>query len=180
MIRLSAVGMSELRPIRESDLKPFVLPDDDDPIAAVTTTQRPAAGQSLVGSLDRLAKIQCEFTACLMELMEIVIVQSSGGHPVAVAERSTMQTAPVRGFSDLLLSTPWDCITTGELGLPPGCVKVLTEANVITVDALAKCITENRLTQLPKIGKAKAAVIVETFRAFERAEEAFRRKEHEA
>jgi len=179
VIRLSAVGMSELRPIRESDLKPFVLPDDDEPVAAATTTRRPAAGQSLVSSLDRLAKIQCEFTACLMELMELVIVQSLGGHPVAVVEQSVTQAAPARAFSDLLLSTPWDCIMTSELGLPPGCVKVLIEANVITVDALAKCIVENRLTQLPKIGKAKAAVIVETFRAFERAEEAFRRKEYE-
>jgi hypothetical protein len=172
-IRLSAVGVSEVKPADESASVPFDLAGDDEapfdgglPIvanaASLPATAMPAVGPGLLDALRQWAEMQRRS----FELLEKAFATVPAGFSIA-----TSTSVKTTAFPQELLSKPWDNIQIGDVkfGMPPGCVKLLTDAGLVSVAGLANCINANELTKLPRVGKAKAAVIAETFRAFERA-----------
>ncbi len=158
-IRLSAKGVSELKPVNEADLAPFDLAVDECSLGPMDDVSAlPLLGGSRLAILGDFAKGM----AALFTRLE----RSLSG---AVAAPDKLQ--PAKAYPPDLLSRPWEnlLIADPRLSFPAGCVKVLNEAGVVSLSMLKSLITAGELTRLPKVGKAKAAVITEVFEAFARA-----------
>lgn len=180
-IKLSAVGISELKSVNEADQVPFDLIDEptvsenEKPRDRVSTSTAPTkpTNTAMRSAMEQLIKAQAAFTAGLMELMAAILEATEGGQLTGPPDARPIAVAPSLSYSPDLLGKPWDNLQVADtrLGFPAGCVKVLTEAGVVSVASLAERIESGELIRLPKVGKAKAAVITETFRAFQRAVE---------
>ncbi len=167
---LSAKGITESGPVQEIDTAPFDLVDDDqqpDEAADINST-----GQvDLLAVVSEWARLQRKAYDDLLEHIRVFgYVPKSRPRPKPAVPTPQMFPADLlaRSLENIL-------VNDSRLGLPPGCIKILNDAGIVSAAMLAQHITEQTLVKIPRIGKAKAAVISETMRAFEAA-----RKSHES
>lgn len=178
-IRLSAVGMSEVRPMSENASQPFDLHGDDDVPGEDQSQASPHPSPvGLPPTNDQLLMIFHTWVTQQRKAYQD-LEAALGALTISPTGKACVQINELvqHSYPADLLSKPWDnlMVSDARLGFPAGCIKVLNEAGVISLEALSSCIAAQGLTRLPKVGKAKAAVILETYRAFERAVEAARK-----
>lgn len=181
MVMLSAKGITEASTASEADAKPFDLPDDGvpsfdaDTAIYVNTRDLPhcsSGAPDLLITLRQWAQMQRDSYEFLVKAFACV--------PAGLSVVTSSVDVPPK-FPPDLLAKPFENILVSDerLGLPDGCISVLERAGICSVAMLTERMNSGGLTKLPRIGKAKAAVIGETLRAFLSAVKEHQECDHE-
>lgn len=181
MVMLSAKGITESTQPDESELVPFDLPGDDTPpfdaesaiyVDTRKIPQATAAAPDLLATLRQWAQMQRDSYEFL--------VRAFAGVPAGISVATSSVAVPSKFPPDLLAKPLENILVSDErLSLPGGCVSVLESAGICSVAMLAERMNGGGLTKIPRIGKAKAAVIGETLRAFIAAVEDHKNKDQD-
>lgn len=167
MVMLSARGVSEISTTTEESTEPFYIPDDPIPSTGILP-------ESVTVDLFTVLRQWSEMQRKSYELLEKAF---AGVPPGLSVVTSSSERKPVpRQFPVDLLAKPLENILISDerLGLPAGCVAVITRAGILSLAMLAEKVESGTVTRLPRIGKAKASVIGETVRAFMAAAKNYR------
>lgn len=162
MVMLSARGISETSTVTKEPAGPFHLDDDSPQPTGLPIDSTPV---DLLTVIRRWAEMQRQS----YEYLERAFAGVPAGLSVVTSSAKPQQVE--RQFPvDLLCRSLENILIADErLGLPPGCVATLNRAGIVSLAALAERVQAGAVTRIPRIGKAKTAVISETVNAFLRA-----------
>ena len=165
-IRLSAVGIKEWTPPKQTSLGGFSIDDEDVADVAGRVDAQPVS-VSLLDALREWSRLQRQ----ALDALDKIFANVPAGLSVVSSTDSEPQGDTEAQYPAGLLAKPWENITidTPELGFPPGIVKLLNQAGVISLVVLYDHVINRTLCNLPRIGKAKGELITDTVDAFWRA-----------
>jgi len=164
MVMLSSRGVSEISPVNEADLKPFDLAEPthaDDSQSVMATNDGPTYGASpLLDVIRQWAEMQRQS----FELLAMAFVHVPPGLSVVTSSGP----AKSYNFPPEVLGKPLDnlLVSDDRIGIPNGLVKILNENGIQSMGMLFERYDAGEITKLPRVGKAKAALLIEILRAF--------------
>jgi len=161
MVMLSSRGVSEISPINEADLKQFDLTDQSPVEETPNTTTEATYGPSpLLDVIRQWAEMQRQS----FELLAMAFVHVPPGLSVVTSSGP----AKSYNFPPEVLGKPLDnlLVSDDRIGIPNGLVKILNENGIQSMGMLFERYDAGEITKLPRVGKAKAALLIEILRAF--------------